>query len=180
MMHQIIFGNGVDETFPHQVVIPLMHESHWNYMDSSYMNDHRDSFDMNFVELGNFLRKYMTGDVFLTQKKVEYNFSAREENGWRETFHDQYYKRDEKDNLIRLPVNCSISFLTIQFREAIDKSQFLLLNSDEFTMIDQIDIDYNIKTSRNSWRDEGHDIMCPLCKVHYDETKHKENETCGD
>ncbi len=179
-IHQIIFGEGVDHTFPHQVVIPMRHESKWNYMDSSFSNDRKKDFLKDFIKLGEVLRKFMVGDIFLTSRTVGYSFNARDDKGWRELHYDKYYEKDENGKLIRLPVECNIKFITIQFREEVDKTQFILLNDGEFPLMDELDSDYRIKTdSRSSWLNEqkGKSIRCPMCRVHYDESNNNKEET---
>jgi hypothetical protein len=172
LMHQIIFGNNLDESFPHTVCIPTKHRSQWRWYDSSYLNEREETGIFDAVELGNFLRKFLVNDVFITQQEIEYRFDTKGDNDgdyYGDNKHQNYYKRDEKGFLYRLPANCRISFTTIRFRDEVDKTQFLLLHAGNINIEEQILSDFKTKHHRSSssYRDEGNDLMCPFCKVHY-------------
>ena len=133
----------------------------------NYSDNRNNTFFNNTVELGEFLRKYMVDDVFISTDEVEYYANARDPESYREKYYDNYYERKENGKLIRLPVNCKVSFISIRFRSEVDKTQFILLKTGEYPFLEQLDIDLKIKRA-TSRHDESRDIICPICREHYD------------
>lgn len=172
-MHKIIFGNGVEESFPYHLVIACSHHSTWFYMDSSFINKRDNILFNDEIELGDFLRTYMTDDVFISKLNVRYNFP---EGGISKPYnpdYTEYFKTNEDGKLIRLPVECIISFILIRFRSEVDKTQFLLMKSDEFTFMDELEDNRKIKDGGRHY-DKSNAIRCPICKVKFDEEKYNE------
>lgn len=174
MMHQIIFGNGLEHTFPESLHILSHHKSNWFHMCSDYSNERTTDYFNDYVALGEFIRKYMVGDVFITQNKVDYYHPEGEHKGSWENEYEDYYKKDSDGKLIRLPVHCIINYVSIYFRNEVDKTQFQLMNDGQFCFMDELETD-RIKKARDSYNNKTRNILCPICKVNYNDTNNKQN-----
>lgn len=175
VMHQIIFGKGIEHSFPEQIHILCGHNSTWFHMCAEYSNKRSDKFYDDFSGLGEFIRNYMVDDVFISQKEVKYNFPEGEDHKpWKIQYED-YYRTGEDGKLIRLPVECIIGFISIRFRNEVDKTQFQLMNDGQFIFMDELEAD-RIEKIGESHYDKSRDILCPLCKVNYNENNNKNKE----
>lgn len=175
LMHQIIFGEGVEQSFPEQVNILSSHDSEWFHMSSEWSNKRSDKFYQDYIALGEFVRTHMVGDVFISFNSVEYYYpEGTDHKPWKPTYED-FYKKDEDGKLIRLPVKCVINFISIRFRNEVDKTQFQLLNDGQFIFMDELEED-RIKKAGDRHYDKTRDILCPLCKVNYNENNNKSKE----
>lgn len=182
--HQLIFGDSVEESFPAFLVIKTHHRSNWNWYDSSWSNKIEDHFvDAGWIaELGKMLRSIMTDDVIVFNREVEYFFDTQKPGSSFPIYEKDYYKTDENNDLIRLPANCHVNFTLIRFRQPSDKDTFInmniLMNDNKFEIDDEPHKHYNIKYGTR-YSDAGREIMCPCCKVNFNEEKYK-NSKNGD
>lgn len=172
-MHQLIFGEGLEYTFPEQVNILTSHHSEWFHMNSDWPNKRSEDFYKDIPAFGEFVRNNMVGDVFITPSKVEYYFPQGDDHApWKADYKD-FFKTHENGKLIRLPVHCVISYISIRFRNEVDKTQFLLLNDGQFKFMDELEQD-RIKKSKDRYYEKTRHILCPLCKVNYDDSNNTE------
>lgn len=178
--HLLTFGNTVEESFPEHLEILIKHESSWNHIDGAWQNKREDNFLKGnewIIDLGNFFRSTMIDDVFLFTRKVEYYFDTRNEGSIFSLFEHRYYETDENGKLIRLPCSCVITYLELRFRDPVDKTQFLLINGGKYKINDNVFDHSKIKQRSNSYRnDNGRDIICPCCKVNFDEEVYNKNK----
>lgn len=175
-MHKLIFGNSLDETFPEQLHILTKHESDWFHYCADYSNSRSEEYFQDIVKLGEFIRSNMVDDVFITTNKVEYYFPEGDDHKPWKTSWEDYFRKNEDGKLIRLPVKCVISYISIRFRNEVDKTQFQLVNDGQYRFMDELELD-RLKKVRDSHYDDSRKILCPLCKVNYDEEKNKDGET---
>lgn len=180
MSHMLTFGNSVEESFPEHIEILIKHESSWNHIDGEWRNKRQDQFLKEriwLIELGNFLRTAMVDDVFLFTRQVEYSFDTRKEGSIFPVYEKQYYETDDNGKLIRLPCSCVITYLELRFRDSVDKTQFMLINSGKYPFNDEVFDHSTIKSnSRSHYNNDGKDIKCPCCKVNFDEEIYNKNK----
>lgn len=171
-MHRLIFGDGIEKSFPEQLHILTRHESEWFHYCAEYSNTRSEDYFKDIPSLGDYLRTNMVDDVFITQNKVEYYFPEGDHRkSWDPKWED-FFKKDEDGKLIRLPVKCVINFISIRFRNEVDKTQLQLVNDGQYRFMDELEVDRIMKLGARH-HDEPRKLLCPLCKVNYDETKNK-------
>lgn len=165
-MHKIIFGDGLEHTFPDQIHILTDHESNWFHYCAELSNKRSQEYFKDYVGLGEFLRTHMVGDVFITRNKVEYYHPEGEHRSSYKNDYSDYYKKDSDGKLIRLPVHCTIRYISIHFRNPVDKTQFQLMNDGQFRFMEELELD-RLKKQQDRYHDKARDIPCPICKVNY-------------